>query len=104
MSRPRRIYLVRHGESEGNVNKEIYKTKPDYALELTFDGIMQARRAGEAINKEILPHETIAFYSSPFYRTRQTKTEMQRYLKCFKIEDDGNIKTLRHYTFCEDPR
>ena len=32
---PKRIILLRHGESEGNVNKEVYERVPDNALELT---------------------------------------------------------------------
>ena len=32
---PKRIILIRHGESEGNVNKFVYEKVPDNALELT---------------------------------------------------------------------
>ena len=34
-NRPRRIILVRHGESQGNVDDAIYETVPDHALTLT---------------------------------------------------------------------
>lgn len=44
--RPKRIILIRHGESEGNVDKNIYEQKPDYALELTHRGIHQAKEVG----------------------------------------------------------
>lgn len=27
--RPKRIFIIRHGESEANVNHSIYDTKPD---------------------------------------------------------------------------
>lgn len=47
--KPKRIILVRHGESQGNVNQEIYKTTPDYALHLTDKGQAQAKLAGEQI-------------------------------------------------------
>lgn len=36
--KPNKLFLVRHGESEGNVNKSIYAEKPDYTLELTEAG------------------------------------------------------------------
>ena len=41
--KPQRIILIRHGESEGNINKEIYTQKPDYALYLTNKGIAKDR-------------------------------------------------------------
>lgn len=37
--RPNRIILVRHGESEGNLDKYKYRTTPDYALNLTQRGL-----------------------------------------------------------------
>jgi len=68
---PKRIFIVRHGESEGNVNHQIYKTVPDNSLELTQKGFEQADRAGARI-KEIVGDETVEFYLSPFQRTFQT--------------------------------
>ena len=44
--KPKRIILIRHGESEGNVNKRIYNQKPDYALLLTDKGKQLAAAAG----------------------------------------------------------
>lgn len=38
-NRPKRIVLVRHGESQGNVDDAIYETVPDHALSLTPKGI-----------------------------------------------------------------
>ena len=51
--RPAYIYLVRHGESEGNVDKELYKTVPDWKVPLTKKGVKQARVAGERILRDI---------------------------------------------------
>lgn len=45
--KPKRIILLRHAESEGNIDKNIYKTKPDYALNITEKGIKQSKLAGE---------------------------------------------------------
>jgi broad specificity phosphatase PhoE len=44
--RPKRIILIRHGESEGNLDSGIYQLKPDYTLELTKKGLRQADKAG----------------------------------------------------------
>ena len=43
--KPKRIILLRHGESEGNVDKTIYTRKPDWKLELTERGKQQAGQA-----------------------------------------------------------
>ena len=69
--KPIRIFICRHGESEGNVNKEIYKTVPDYALQLTPKGWEQAIELGKKI-RSIVGESSIQFYVSPFWRTRQT--------------------------------
>jgi len=89
--KPKRIILVRHGESDGNVNKNIYAYKPDYALVLTEKGKMQARLAGDSVWRRI-GNETIMFYVSSFHRTRMTAQEM---FKAF----DRNLIQMR-----EDPR
>jgi len=69
--RPKRIILIRHGRSEGNADKKILETVPDYSLNLTQEGIEQARLAGREI-REIVGRETMQVYVSPYYRTRQT--------------------------------
>ncbi|MBT3314926.1 MAG: histidine phosphatase family protein [Anaerolineae bacterium] len=75
MMKPKRIILVRHGESEGNVDCQRYEETPDYALNLTARGIEQAQKAGREI-KKIIGSETISVYISPFFRTRQTFAEI----------------------------
>jgi broad specificity phosphatase PhoE len=69
--KPNRIILIRHGESQGNVDKSIYANKPDYALELSEKGIEQAKDAGIRL-KEIIKDESAFFYVSPLWRTRMT--------------------------------
>lgn len=89
--KPRRIILVRHGESEGNADRYNYATTPDYALNLTGKGKEQALTAGEEI-KQLIGSETLGAYVSPYYRTRQTFAEMKSVI-------GGNLtKTI------EDPR
>lgn len=69
--KPKRIILVRHGESLGNAEPNHYETTPDYALDLTDKGQVQAQRAGELI-KGVINNEAVRAYVSPWYRTRQT--------------------------------
>ncbi len=77
--KPKRIILIRHGESEGNIDKAIYGDKPDYALLLTQKGKQQASAAGKTL-KELVKEEKLRFYVSPLFRTRQT---FQQIIKSF---------------------
>lgn len=84
--KPNRIILVRHGQSEGNVNKTIYSQKEDWAINLTDTGREQARIAGRHIH--CLGVERARFYLSPYYRARQTAEEIgQIVTPIFKKED-----------------
>jgi broad specificity phosphatase PhoE len=47
--KPEHIILVRHGQSEGNVNKKLYEDTPDYTLRLTPLGREQAATAGKEL-------------------------------------------------------
>lgn len=93
--RPLRIFIVRHGQSVGNVNKEIYKTVPDYAVPLTFLGEQQAKETGQKIAAIIGQEQTVQFYVSPFWRTRQTflgiaesfKTENVKYYEDMRLRE-----------------
>ena len=66
--KPKRIILVRHGESQGNVDNTIYDRIPDYALELTAKGNEQALQAGENL-KQIIKVESVFFYISRIYKS-----------------------------------
>ena len=89
--KPKRIILIRHGESDGNVDKQHYEEVPDYSLNLTTRGIEQAQQAGRKI-KEIIGDEKLSVYLSPFFRTRQTFAEIR------KSVDENIMRAI------EDPR
>lgn len=90
--KPHRIILVRHGQSEGNVNKSIYKEKPDYSVHLTDVGRKQAHDVGKSLS-ELMRNETAKFYVSPFWRTRETYLEIVKWF-------DPKLLELTY----EDPR
>lgn len=69
--RPRRIILVRHGESAGNVDNTMYQTTPDSLMPLTTTGFQQALGAGSRIRR-LIGNESVHFFVSPYMRTRQT--------------------------------
>lgn len=92
--KPNRIFIVRHGQSVGNADKTVYKDIPDYALQLTEKGHGQAYEAGVKINSIVGPSQSVQFYVSPFWRTRQTYAEIRK-------------SFLSHeflYRYYEDPR
>jgi broad specificity phosphatase PhoE len=91
--KPKSIFLIRHGQSEGNVNMNIYKEKPDYAVHLTEVGRKQAHECGKKLNEIVGPLNQVKFYVSPFWRTRETALEIAKHFKPFQL-----------HPFYEDPR
>src|SRR3954467_516632 len=51
MAPERRIVLVRHGESTGNVDDTVYEREPDHALALTERGWRQAQETGKRLRE-----------------------------------------------------
>lgn len=87
MTMPRNLFLVRHGESEGNVAQQKAKngdlssftdefvTTPGRKWRLTEKGEEQARMAGAWLQNELTriePTQVHRHYVSPYIRTRQT--------------------------------
>ncbi|KAJ9443720.1 Phosphoglycerate mutase-like protein AT74H [Diplonema papillatum] len=68
---PTRIILVRHGESEANVNPRVWEEKPDNTIELTERGCEQSQEVGRRL-RELIKHEKVAAVVSPFWRTFMT--------------------------------
>jgi len=69
--KPENIFLVRHGESQANINYKILMEIPDYAVRLTELGEQQVRNTAQNI-KNIIGEEKAAIYCSPFFRARDT--------------------------------
>ena len=86
---PDLIILVRHGESEGNADYTLYRTKPDNLVELTAEGIEQGRKAGGRIESIFQQYEKshktslsrVHICLSPYKRTLQTGMEIQKALE-----------------------
>lgn len=75
----RRVLLVRHGQSEGNVEPAIHQTMADHAVPLSEHGVNQAQAAGRAIGdfyreryRDPLHAPAVRLWTSPYRRTRQT--------------------------------
>jgi broad specificity phosphatase PhoE len=79
--KPKRIILIRHGQSLGNIDESIYATLPDYKLPLTDEGEKQASACGKKL-RNITENETCFFYVSPLWRTRETYNQI---IKSFEV-------------------
>mmetsp|Transcript_21491 Transcript_21491/g.63432 ORF Transcript_21491/g.63432 Transcript_21491/m.63432 type:complete len:323 (+) Transcript_21491:33-1001(+) len=74
MYRPRRIVLIRHGQSAGNIDEEAYTTTPDWRIPLTAHGRAEAQGAGRKL-RALLEERSGArayFYHSPYLRCQDT--------------------------------
>lgn len=69
---PNKLILMRHGQSEGNVDEVLYSTIPDNNMRLTQLGWESARLAGRALREELGEDETVHFVVSPYVRTVET--------------------------------
>ena len=75
--RPRRIILIRHGESEGNRDPRAYVTTPDWKIRLTRKGHADSLAAGLKV-KELVEESPVYIYTSPYLRTKQTLSGIVR--------------------------
>lgn len=67
---PHRVIMVRHGQSEANVNPEIYHLSPDSQIHLTKRGWQQAEAAGVLLRGMDLGEVRVVY--SPYVRTCET--------------------------------
>jgi 2,3-bisphosphoglycerate-dependent phosphoglycerate mutase len=72
-----RIFLVRHGESLGNVKPEVYAQVADHAIPLSARGEEQARLAAGVLRVTLETHignrdTYVRMWTSPYTRARET--------------------------------
>jgi len=97
--KPRKIFLIRHGESVGNVDKSTYNSLQDWKLPLTPKGCQQAERAAKRLLSKI-GNRTVAIYSSPFYRARETA----KFIREAFDKRKRLYESFRKVVYKEDPR
>ena len=93
MAKPKRIVLIRHGNSAANADGRVRADTPDHRIPLTAAGHEQARQAGAAL-LDLFGEQEIAVYLSPYVRTRETFAGL-------KLGAGGRLKIVKEY---EDPR
>jgi broad specificity phosphatase PhoE len=78
--KPKRIILVRHGQSTSNANGfAVHDSTPNFKIALTELGIKQAQKIGHDILK-IVSNESIFYYVSTYLRAKQTLLEINNIL------------------------
>lgn len=90
-----KIYLVRHGESMGNVDKTVYHNTADHNIPLSPLGLTQASAAGEFLKNKLMldeqsgisknnnkPIQQLRVWASPYVRTRQTSHQILTSMGC----------------------
>ncbi|XP_027361043.1 phosphoglycerate mutase-like protein AT74H [Abrus precatorius] len=101
--RPRRIILVRHGESQGNVDESVYTRIPDPKIALTDKGKAQAEECGHRIKKMIEKdgdeNWQIYFYVSPYRRTLETLQSLARPFERSRIAGFREEPRIREQDF-----
>jgi broad specificity phosphatase PhoE len=70
---PNKVVMIRHGQSEGNVDECLYSRKPDNSMQLTPLGWEQAIKAGKILKERVIATgEPVHFIVSPYVRTVET--------------------------------
>ena len=63
--RPRHIVLIRHGESEANLDTSLHQSVADHRIALSDKGWEQAREAGAKLRREIAGNGRVVWYAAP---------------------------------------
>ncbi|XP_015693977.2 phosphoglycerate mutase-like protein AT74H [Oryza brachyantha] len=103
--RPRRIVLVRHGESEGNVDEAAYTRVPDPRIGLTPRGWRHAEDCGRSLRRLVSTGAgagddwKVYFYVSPYRRTLETLRGLGRAFEAQRIAGVREEPRLREQDF-----
>lgn len=83
------IFLVRHAQSESNIEPLILKTKTNIGIELSNIGISQAKQTGSFFSSYFKNNkENIKIWNSPYNRTRET---------AFFIKEDLSLNNIKFF-------
>ena len=78
---PEKILLICNGETEANINPNIYSTTPNNKIKLTKKGKEEANEMSKKLQKIIKPKESLKFYISSYKRAIETYEEIEKELK-----------------------
>lgn len=103
---PRRIILVRHGESYGNVDESEYTRTPDSQIRLTSRGHEQASETGRRLRAMFDADDvgadashSVFFYISPYRRSKETALGIAQAFESARITGVREEPQLREQDF-----
>lgn len=101
--RPGRIVLVRHGQSQGNVDECVYTRVADPKVMLTEQGIAEAEQCGMEIRRMIKKDGAddwkVYFYVSPYKRSLETLRNLAKAFERSRIAGVREEPRLREQDF-----
>jgi 2,3-bisphosphoglycerate-dependent phosphoglycerate mutase len=83
-----RIFLIRHGQSEANLDKSINTRLPDHKIELSGEGREQAAAVGKFLARTLTRSRRLRILCSPYIRARQTSDLIEKALLANAITFD----------------
>lgn len=95
------LYLVRHGESTQNTGINRKERIPDHAIPLTERGHEQAQGAGQFLASVLANtySRQIVLWNSPYFRTRETRDEILRFIHPGMQKEDDMLTELQFGIF-----
>jgi 2,3-bisphosphoglycerate-dependent phosphoglycerate mutase len=83
-----RIFLVRHGESEANLDNTVNARLPDHKIALSEQGHAQAAAVGEFLAKTLDGASRTRILCSPYLRARETSAAIEQALAARSVKFD----------------
>ncbi|CAF5015590.1 unnamed protein product [Rotaria sp. Silwood1] len=96
--RPARIFLVRHGESQANVDLTLYGRMANHEVELTKKGCEQAIEAGKKLHS-LIGKESVYVYMGQYKRSKETWSYIRKSFSPLQIITDREDSRLREQEF-----
>ncbi|CAF2969025.1 unnamed protein product [Rotaria sp. Silwood2] len=96
--RPGRIFLVRHGESQANIDLSLYGRMANHEIELTEKGCEEALEAGKKLHS-LIGKESVYVYMSPYKRSKQTWSFIRKSFSPLQIIAQHEDPRLREQEF-----
>ena len=97
-----RIFLVRHGKSEANLDANVHRDTPDCLVPLANEGKLQAVEAGKFLyayfSQPELKDQKARLWNSGYKRTRDTTQGILKYANSVisEVREDNRLRELRN--------
>lgn len=96
------IYLVRHGQSQANVDVTILRDRPDHGIRLTNQGMKDATAAGLFLRDTTKDMEgPLHAWVSPYTRTRETYSLIEPLLPVNVQQHESTLLVEQSFGVCE---